>query len=135
MQNEPEKQKKELFELSQKIEQEQKEAQISPEKLEGIEGREEKEEQGENARKHLEREAERISLTSSDTQDLRKQSAAVNMASDQGKIQRLLKLVEDKGAFFAIKVAQETGDSYVLDLLHDVLAKDNLYKRHPENKP
>ena len=135
MQNEPEKQRKEALEGSYESEQVQGEVQISPEKLDGIEGKEAKKEHGENARKHLEREAERMPLTFEDTKDLRKQSVAVSMVSDQGKIQRLLKLVEEKGVLFAVKVAKETGDSYVLDLLHDALAKYNLYKRHFENKP
>ena len=130
MQNEPEKQKKESFELSQKIEQEQGEAQISPEKLEQAEEREIKGEREENVRERLEQEAEKMPLTAQATKDLKSQAGAVSVASNQGKVQRLLQIAQEKGLLFAVKVAKETGDPYAMDLLHDALAKDNLYKQY-----
>jgi len=56
----------------------------------------------------------------------------------QGKIERLLELAKEKSVFFAIKVAQETKDPYLLDTLHDILAYKgyfkNLLKRKLERK-
>jgi len=134
MQNEPEKQKKESFELSQKIEQEQKDARISPEKRERVEAKEVKGEREKDVRERLEQEAEKMPLTAQAAKDLKSQAGTVSVASNQGKVQRLLTIAQEKGLLFAIKVAKETGDSYTLDILHDALAKDSLYKRYLENK-
>lgn len=134
MQSDPEKEQKEALEASQGPEREQREAKISPEKREGFEKQEIRGEREEDVRARVEREAEKIHLTPRAAKDVKKQAGAVSAASDPGKIQRLLKLAEDKGVFFAVKVAKETGDSYVLDLLHDALAKDNLYKKYFEDK-
>jgi len=132
MLNEPEKQQKEALEASKRREQE--DTQISPEKQEGLEEKEIKGERKEDIRVRLEKEAEKLQLTSQGAQDLKSQAGTVSVASNQGKVQRLLQLAEEKGVLFAIKVAKETGDSYTLDLLHDALAKDGLYKRYFEDK-
>jgi hypothetical protein len=46
------------------------------------------------------------------------------------KIKNLLKIAEEKGLQRSIKEAEKTNDPFLLDLYHDVLAKDAVYKRY-----
>ncbi|MSU54748.1 MAG: hypothetical protein EXS48_02890 [Candidatus Staskawiczbacteria bacterium] len=45
-----------------------------------------------------------------------------------GKIEKLLQLTKQKGVIFAVAVAKKMNDPYVLDTLHDTLAKEGYYK-------
>ena len=49
--------------------------------------------------------------------------------TQEGKIRRLLDLASEKGLFFAIDVAKKMNDHYTLDVLHDILIKEGLYKK------
>ena len=46
---------------------------------------------------------------------------------DQAQLSELIKLVFTKNATFALKVAQRIQNPLVVDTLHDLLAKDELY--------
>jgi hypothetical protein len=48
---------------------------------------------------------------------------------DDEKIKHLLKLAQEKGIVFAIKTAKEMKDPYLLDILHDVLAREGYYQK------
>ena len=47
---------------------------------------------------------------------------------EKEKIEHLLKIAREKGVVFAIKVAKEMKDPHILDILHDILAKEGYYK-------
>lgn len=47
---------------------------------------------------------------------------------DEKKIKKLLELAKTKGVVYAIGVAKKLDDPYVLDMLHDALAKEGYYK-------
>ncbi|MGC9031165.1 MAG: hypothetical protein ACP5H7_00065 [Minisyncoccia bacterium] len=47
------------------------------------------------------------------------------------KIFELLKIAENKGISFAVNIAQKSKDPYLLDLFHDILAKNEYYKNFP----
>ena len=47
---------------------------------------------------------------------------------DEKKIKKLLELAKTKGVAYAIGVAKKLDDPYVLDILHDTLAKEGYYK-------
>ena len=44
------------------------------------------------------------------------------------KIETLLKIARERGVEAAIQVAKEMNDSYLLDTLHDILAKEGYYQ-------
>ncbi|MGB3988687.1 MAG: hypothetical protein WBK67_03300 [Minisyncoccales bacterium] len=47
----------------------------------------------------------------------------------KAKVKELLEVSEKKGLVYAVNVAKKSGDPFLLDLFHDVLAKDGNYKR------
>ncbi len=52
----------------------------------------------------------------------------IKLLDDEKKINKLLDLAKSKGLTYAFDVAQKMNDPYVLDTLHDKLAKDGYYK-------
>ena len=59
------------------------------------------------------------------------QSSAQDIKSlkEEEKIKKLLELARTKGVVYAIHTAKKMNDAYVLDILHDQLAKEGLYKK------
>ena len=59
------------------------------------------------------------------------QSSAQDIKSlkEEEKIKKLLELAKAKGVVYAIHTAKKMNDAYVLDILHDQLAKEGLYKK------
>jgi NAD kinase len=53
----------------------------------------------------------------------------IQVLGDDEKIQHLLNLVKQKGVIFAIGVAKSMNDPYILDIFHDILVKEGLYKK------
>lgn len=52
----------------------------------------------------------------------------IRVLAQDDKIKNLLDIVREKGVVFAVKVAKSMNDPYLLDVLHDVLAKEGYYK-------
>ena len=130
MQNEPQKQREDIeprpdqkYEKREEAYPEQREVQKEEPRVEGEE----------NVRELLERKAEEMEVTPDIKEDIRTHVASAKTSGDgQATVQRLIQVVRAKGVPFGIKVAKEMDDPYVLDLLHDTLAKDNLYKQYLE---
>ncbi len=49
-------------------------------------------------------------------------------------VKNLLAIAEEKGLEYSIKEAQKRNDPFLLDIYHDVLAKDAAYKRFLNSK-
>ncbi|MFA5166157.1 MAG: hypothetical protein WC449_02515 [Candidatus Paceibacterota bacterium] len=45
----------------------------------------------------------------------------------QGKIKKLLTVATTQNLYAAVELAKKTKDPYLIDLFHDILAKDQLY--------
>jgi len=45
------------------------------------------------------------------------------------RIEKLLELAEEKGLLYAVEVAKKAENPLVMDLFHDILAKNGLFKR------
>lgn len=56
-------------------------------------------------------------------------AATIQPLEVQGKLKHLLALAQSKGVVFAVKVAKDTKDPYILDMFHDLLAKEGHYKK------
>ena len=98
---------------------------------EQIESRREREMPGvEEARRKFEKfpEAER-ELTAEEKKEAKEERINIAKLDPQGKIDRLLYLAREKGLFFAVRIARDSDDPYILDSLHDILAKDENYKK------
>jgi hypothetical protein len=51
-----------------------------------------------------------------------------------GKIKKLLTVAASKDLYAAVELAKQTQDPYLIDLFHDILAKDQLYLKFKKNK-
>lgn len=80
----------------------------------------------------IQRVREKIEKTELD--DSLKMQAAVHAQSirsldEEKKIKKLIDLAKVKGVVYAVNVAKKMDDPYVLDMLHDILAKEGYYKK------
>src|SRR3989338_5321592 len=78
-------------------------------------------------REKLEREAEKF--TPREHEEAEKESVSIREMSPEGKIDRLIRIAEEKGPVFAVGTAKKLGDAWALDKLHDFLEKDENYKK------
>lgn len=63
-----------------------------------------------------------------------KQSEGIKKQSVQGKIQHFLDLARTQGIVEAIQAVKKMNDPYLLDLFHDALAKQGLFKKFLKDK-
>lgn len=75
----------------------------------------------------------REKLEKTDLDDALKNQAAakaetIKALAEEKKIKELLILAKTKGVIYAVHVAKKMDDHYILDLLHDMLAKEGYYK-------
>ena len=66
-----------------------------------------------------------------DSIKMQAQSAAndAKLLDEQEKLKTLLQTAQQKGVMFALQVAKNMDDPYILDLLHDMLVKGGYYKK------
>lgn len=57
------------------------------------------------------------------------QAQDVKSLKESGKIKKLLEITKNKGVIYAVNVAKNMDDAYILDTLHDTLAKEGYYKK------
>lgn len=56
------------------------------------------------------------------------QADDVKNLDEQNKLKNLLEIAKQKGVVYAVHVAKKMNDPYLLDALHDALAKEGHYK-------
>ena len=79
-------------------------------------------------RKKVEEEIQKLERIPQFQEEVKQVRSEIETLKPQGKIERLLEIAKEKGVVFAIKVAQETKDPYLLDTLHDILAYKGYFK-------
>jgi len=77
----------------------------------------------------LRREIDTMGLNEELKEEAKKKALKIEFLGEQEKIEHLLKAAREKGIAFAIKIAREMNDPYLLDVLHDVLAREGFYKK------
>ncbi len=110
------------------------EQKLEEEIIEGVlEGIKEKltEEEELAIREKLKEELKKMELSPELQEEAKKEAEEIKILEEEAKVKKLLTLAQEKGIAFSIKVAMNTGDDYTLDVLHDILAKDELYKKFP----
>ena len=80
-------------------------------------------------REKLAKEIEEMQISPELAVEARKKAKKIKDLDQKGKIQRLLELAQGKGVSFAVEVAKDTKDPFILDIFHDVLAKEGLYRK------
>jgi len=76
----------------------------------------------------LRREIEIMEMEGDLKEEAKKKAQEIEFLGEKEKIEHLLKIAREKGIIFAIKSAKEMKDAYILDTLHDILAKEGYYK-------
>ena len=77
----------------------------------------------------LRREIELMEISPELQDEARKKAQKIKALDVQGKIKNLLLAAEEEGVAFAIKIAEGLKDPYLLDVFHDILVRDGLFKR------
>lgn len=80
------------------------------------------------AEKDLRQKIENIHLDPNLTQPAKAHADDISGLEEKEKLEKLMKLTKEKGVVYAINVAKRMNDPYILDTLHDVLAKEGYYK-------
>ncbi|OGZ71409.1 MAG: hypothetical protein A2998_02710 [Candidatus Staskawiczbacteria bacterium RIFCSPLOWO2_01_FULL_37_25b] len=77
----------------------------------------------------LRREIELMEVEGGLKEQAKKKAQEIEFLGEKEKIEHLLKIAREKGVVFAIKIAKEMKDAYILDTLHDILAREGYYKK------
>ena len=80
-------------------------------------------------REELEKEIEKVQLSPQARVQAQKEAEEIKKQTVQGKIRHLLDLAQAQGLAYAVEVARKMNDPYLLDLFHDTLAKEGLFKK------
>ena len=78
--------------------------------------------------KDLRQKVESMHLDPNLTQPAKAHADDIAGLEEKEKLEKLMRLTKEKGVIYAITVAKHMNDPYILDTLHDVLAKEGYYK-------
>ena len=101
------------------------------EKEMGPEGKVEKKDtfnEDKNISEGLKREIELMEVDKNLKQQAEQTANKIHSLSDDDKLKELLNIAKDKGVIYAIGVCKKMNDPYLLDTLHDMLAKEGYYQ-------
>ena len=76
----------------------------------------------------LRREIEMRELEPGTKKDAEIEREKIEYLGEKEKIEHLLQIAKEKGLVFAIQIARKMNEPYLLDVLHDTLAKEGFYK-------
>lgn len=62
-------------------------------------------------------------------EEAKSKASKIEFLGEKEKLDHLLRIAKEKGVIFAIKTVKETNDPYLLDLFHDILAKEGYYQK------
>jgi len=81
-----------------------------------------------NIADQIKKEIELMELDETLKAEAKKKALKIEFLGEKEKLEHLLEIAHEKGVVFAIKTAREMKDPYLLDILHDLLSKEGLYK-------
>lgn len=76
----------------------------------------------------LRREIEMMELDDATKDEAEKKAKKIEFLGEKEKIEHLLQIAREKGVVFAVQVARRMNEPYLLDILHDTLAREGFYK-------
>jgi len=80
-------------------------------------------------RRELRKEIEVMQLSPELQEEAEKKAKKIEFLGEKEKLERLLIIAKERGVEFAVKVAKNMNDPYVLDVFHDILLKEGFYKK------
>lgn len=99
------------------------EKEILPEKIKEIKKAESEE------LKELREKISKIQIKKEEKEKAGAEAEKLKYLSAKEKVEKILVLAATKGLAFAVETAKKLGDPLVLDLVHDILAKDKNYQK------
>lgn len=82
----------------------------------------------ENISEGLKREIELMQLDDGLKKQAEEKANKIHSLADEDKLKELLKIAQEKGVVYAIQVCKKMNDPYLLDTLHDLLAREGYYQ-------
>ena len=76
----------------------------------------------------LRREIELMEVDENLKEEAHKKAQKIRLLGEEEKIKNLLEIAKTKGVVAAIKTAKALNDPYLLDTLHDILAREGYYR-------
>lgn len=76
----------------------------------------------------LRKEVEMMEVDEKTKEEAKKKAEKIQFLGEAEKVEHLLQVAREKGLVFAIQVARRMNEPYILDILHDTLAKEGFYK-------
>jgi len=77
----------------------------------------------------LRREIDAMELSPELHEEAKKASQKIQFFGEEEKLSHLIKIAEEKGIIYAVKVAKNMNESYILDKLHDIFVENDYYKK------
>jgi hypothetical protein len=84
--------------------------------------------------RELRREIEMMELDPANAKAAEIEKEKIEYLGEKEKIEHLLNVARERDLVYAVQVAKKMGDPYILDLLHDTLAKEGFYKDFIKNR-
>jgi len=86
-------------------------------------------EEREAIRQQIKREIEMMELTPELQNEAAEKAKKIEFLGEKEKLEYLMTVAKERGLAFAINVAKNMNDPYILDILHDILVNEGLYKK------
>lgn len=83
----------------------------------------------ETIKRQIIKEIEMMELTPELQDEAVQKAKKIEFLGEKEKLEHLLKIAKERGVEFAVKVAENMNDHYVLDIFHDILVKEGFYKK------
>lgn len=83
------------------------------------------------AREALTREVQLMEMDENFKKEAQKKAREIQYLAEEDKIEHLLTVAKEKGVVLAVALATNMNDPFILDMLHDILAKEwDTYKQY-----
>ncbi len=77
----------------------------------------------------LRKEIEIMELSPELREEAKKASQKIGFLGEAEKLSHLLEIAQDKGVVYAVRVAKNMNEPYILDKLHDIFIENDYYKK------
>ncbi len=101
------------------------------EKRETLERKEFLEEREKVLKSKLEEEIKKMETSPELIEEAKTRAEEISHLEQTGKLRKLIDLASERGIIFAVRVARNLNDPYVLDIFHDILAREGFCKKFP----
>lgn len=80
-------------------------------------------------KRQIRKEIEMMELTPELQDEAVKKAKKIQFLGEKEKLEYLINIAKERGVEFAVKVAENMNDPYVLDIFHDILVREGFYKK------